>query len=163
MPESLQLVLMQVEHQPSVVELIGRAMDDQEAAWAKQTFDFHFSCQQQDIDSKRRFYIAIRSENIAGIVGLHEYRWGPPQNIWLSWFAVEPNLQGQGIGKWLLRQIEQNARELGYTKMFIETYEHPTFARALKFYQAQDYVQQGEIQAYLPDNSAMLVYSKSLT
>ena len=149
-----------------VLALIGRAMNPEESEYAKHTFDFHFSCQSAKsdvpIDSKRAFYLARHEATIKGVIGLHHYRWGPLDNVWLSWFAVEPELQGQGIGQWMMAKIEQLSRHKGYKKLFIETYRHDIFSRAIEFYQKQGFLQVGQIGDYLIDGSDMLVFAKSL-
>ena len=164
-PAQWRLTSLQRSDRDAVVSLIAAAMDEDEARWAAQTLDFHFHCTEQGIDSMRRMYAArgAERETLLGIVGLHQYRWGPEQNVWLSWFAVHPNQQGQGIGKWMLASTQTQARELGYRKMFIETYRHPLFERALEFYRRQGYREAGQVQGYLADGSAMLILSKILS
>lgn len=158
----LEITEMQSADQREVVNLISAAMNDKEGRWAKQTFDFHFNCQQQGTDSTRSFYVALTDDTIVGIVGLHQYRWGPEENVWLSWFAVKPDYQGRGVGKWLLGEIRQAARQKGYRKIFIETYLNDTFQRAIDFYQRQGFHQVGSIERFLPDNSNMLVFMQEL-
>lgn len=158
----LHLEPIQADEQDSVVALIAAAMNADEARWANQTLSFYFECQAAGIDAYRRIYIVRKEADLLGVVGLHEYRWGPPENVWLSWFAVHPRHQGQGLGRGLLQTIEVRARELGYRKMFIETYEHADFARAIGFYRHLGFTDAGQIGGYLPDNSAMLVLSKLL-
>lgn len=153
---------MQASHQSEVEVLIAEAMNDDEGRWAKQTFDFHFTCVEKGIDSSRQFYIALLDSIIIGIVGLHQYRWGPEENVWLSWFAVRPDYQGQGMGKWLMTKIQKTARDQGYRKMFIETYQEATFHRAIEFYHHQGFQQVGSIEQFLPDKSDMLVFSRNI-
>ncbi|HKZ17682.1 MAG TPA: GNAT family N-acetyltransferase, partial [Geobacteraceae bacterium] len=94
--------------------------------------------------------------------GLHHYEWGPDENVWLGWFAVSPKLQGQGIGALLMRETEQAAKTLGYRKLFIETYDSPTFSRAMRFYAKAGFRKAGTIENYLPDGSPMVVFLKEL-
>jgi len=144
------------------VELIRLAMNEDEAVWARKTMDYHFECQRHGVDSHRECFAFRDGRRMIGLVGLHHYAWGPEQHVWLSWFAVHPRYQGQGIGKLLLREIEDLARAVGYRKMLIETYSQPTFERARGFYETQGYVELGQIANYLPDGSAMVVYGKQL-
>lgn len=157
-----ELSVMLKTDQTEVVQLISAAMNPDEAKWARQTFDFHFSCQNLGTDSTRQFYVAKLEKVVIGVVGLHQYRWGPDENVWLSWFAVSPDYQGQGIGKWLLSEVTQLARNKGYRKMFIETYQNQTFQRAIEFYQNQGFRQVGSISRFLPDESDMLVFMLSI-
>jgi len=137
-------------------------MNENEGRWVRQTFDFHFDCLEKGIDSSRQFYIALLDSTIVGIIGLHHSRWGPDENVWLSWFAVRPDYQGQGIGKWLMTNIQKTALDQGYRKLFVETYREATFHRAIGFYQQQGFQQVGSIAQFLPDGSDMLVFARNL-
>lgn len=144
------------------VNLIELAMNKDESKWAQNTFDFCFQCEKANIDSAREYYTAWLASELCGLVGLHHYRWGPDLNVWLSWFAVAPACQGQGIGRQLLQYIENVARESGYQQLLIETYSNHEFARARNFYMKCGYLQSGEIQQYIDDETSMLVYHKKL-
>ena len=158
-----QYIKMESHHQPQVEDLITAAMNKDEGRWAKQTFDFHFACVAQGIDSSREFNVALLNGEVIGIVGLHHYRWGPEQNIWLSWFAVRPDQQRKGVGQWLFTEMCKQARKKGYEKVFIETYQHATFDRAVKFYQQQGFREVGRIARYLADGSDMLVFQLNIS
>jgi len=140
------------------VSLIERAMNAEEARQAEETFRFHFVCQNQGVDDGRRYWVL----NDVGLIGLHRYQWGPSENVWLAWFAVDPDFQGQGLGKALIQMATEEACRLGYRKLFIETYSTPEFARARAFYQAQEFAEMGQVRNYLPDGGDMIVYAKSL-
>lgn len=159
---AFDFVEMLPAHIDDVVSLVGKAMNNDEAQWARQTFEFHFACTGNHIESGRKFYVLHVAEQLTGIVGLHEYRWGPPVNCWLSWFAVHPEQQRKGFGKMLLSRAEQAAVDAGYTRMFIETYAHPDFQKAIAFYQSQGFEHCGEIREYLEDGSRMLILSRRL-
>jgi len=137
-------------------------MNDEEGAQAESTFHFHFNCQAQDIDDGRTYWILENHSTIIGIVGLHHYVWGPEENVWLAWFAVDPNSQGKGLGKYLFDSATALAWEQGYRKLFIETYSSPEFAKARAFYQAQGCTETGRIKAYMPGDDDMVVYSKPI-
>ena len=144
------------------VDLIMHAMNRQEADWAIRAFDFYFSCQKNKIDSAREYYAAWCDEILCGLAGLHHYRWGPPDNVWLSWFAVHPRYQRQGLGSELINYIMDIANRQGYKKMLIETYSSEEFAVARNFYQRHGFEQTGKIERYIDDDIAMLVYSKRI-
>ncbi|MEJ2397083.1 MAG: GNAT family N-acetyltransferase [Gammaproteobacteria bacterium] len=145
-----------------VCELIARAMNEAEADWARRTFEKHFACQTHGLDDGRQYYTCHAKTDVLAICGLHHYAWGPDDNVWLAWFAVDPDYQRQGIGRRLLAMLEQQARARDYRKLFIETYDHPDFARARAFYEACGFERAGEIAEYLHDSESMLVYLKRL-
>jgi len=146
------------------VRLIRRAMDDDEARQARQTFRFHFACRRHGLDDGRAYYVLDADATICGLAGLHHYHWGPPENVWLAWFAVDPARQGRGLGTLLLEAMTHEARRRGYTKFFVETYSTPQFARARAFYRAHGFIQAGRVRSYLAaDAGDMIVFFKILS
>ena len=146
----------------AVVDLIASAMNRDEAAWARQTLAFYFDCLSKHIDPAREYFVMPVKQQLVGIVGLHHYRWGPPQNVWLSWFAVHPDHQGRGYARAMLTAIETHAIARSYRNFFIETYASPEFEKALGFYQHMGFSSVGHINHYLADGSQMLVLCKPL-
>ena len=146
----------------SCTGLISKAMNPDEGQMALNTFLFHFSCKEYNIDDGRTYFVLTKNAHIIGIVGLHHYHWGPPENVWLAWFAVDPDHHGQGIGKYLLNFITNKARTLGYKKFFIETYSGPEFTRARSFYQSQGFIKVGSVQSYLSNGDNMIIFLKNL-
>lgn len=143
-------------------ELIGRAMNPDEARWAATTFQRHFELQLLGITDGRQHFVHFEGEKLAGIVGLHHYEWGPPENVWLGWFAVDPAFQGRGLGSALFQAARQKARLIGYRKLFVETYSSEAFARARAFYIKQGLAESGRVGRYLPDGADMIVFSGDL-
>ena len=146
----------------TVAQLVGCAMNADEGRQARDTFTFHFSCREHGIDDGRAYFVLPAEGVIKGIVGLHCYSWGPPENVWLAWFAVDPGAHGQGLGAQLMQAITHYAIQLGYMKLFIETYSTPEFAKARDFYRAHGFAPAGGIQAYLPNGGDMVVFCKEL-
>lgn len=158
----IQLEPMAPEEGAPVAELVARSMNEIEGRFAKRTIDFHFSCQDQGIDDGRSYFIWKQQGEIRGVTGLQNYIWGPAENVWLTWFAVEPVLQGKGIGTRLLEMTEAAAWEKGYRKFFVETYSGEDFARARKFYTARGFTEYGRVKDYLPNGDSMVVFGKGL-
>ncbi|OHB64602.1 MAG: hypothetical protein A2Y77_02830 [Planctomycetes bacterium RBG_13_62_9] len=142
--------------------LVGRAMNADEGRWAARTMQFHFGCRRQGLDDGRMYYVWKQGGEIVGLVGLHHAIWGPERNVWLAWFAVDPACQGRGLGRRLMAVIEDLAGERGFHKLLVETYEHPDFARARRFYESHGFREAGRIGDYLHDGSAMIVYAKRI-
>jgi len=82
--------------------------------------------------------------------------------VWLSFFAVHPDYQRKGLGKHALLFVENEARKLGYKWMYIETYQQPTFEKALQFYDKAGYIEVGGIADYLEDDSDAIFLRKKL-
>ena len=144
------------------VALIARTMNPAESQWARRTMAYHFKCANNGIDDGRTYFVWRSANTISGLVGLHHYVWGPEQNVWLSWFAIDSTIQRQGHGSALLKAIESIALEQGYRKFLVETYTHVDFASARHFYASQGFSKLGYISNYLDDGSDMIVYGKEL-
>lgn len=145
-----------------VVQLISEAMNEDEARWASTTIKRHFELRNLGVDDGRKYIIFEIDGSIVGISGLHHYEWGPPENVWLGWFALDPKIHGLGYGSEMMNSTEDFARQFGYRKLFIETYQSDTFQRAIKFYEKNGFIVVGSIREYLPDDSRMLVFLKRL-
>ena len=146
----------------AAVSLVSRAMNADEGRWARRTMEFHFGCRNHALDDGRSYFVWRRDGRIVGLVGLHHTIWGPEQNVWLAWFAVDPDCQGQGLGRRLLREIERLGVGTGFRKLLVETYAHRDFDKARQFYEKNGFKPSGRIEDYLPDGSAMIVYAKRM-
>jgi len=156
------LILMDESDVQEATDLVLRAMNAEEGRWAARTMQFHFDCRRHEIDDGRTYYVCRQNSAIHGLVGLHHVLWGPEENVWLAWFAVEPACQGQGLGRKLLAAIEKVAVGKGFRKLLVETYEHVDFAKARRFYENNGFHEAGRIAGYLSDGSAMIVYAKAI-
>lgn len=142
--------------------LISRAMNADEGRWAARTMAFHYGCRRHGLDDGRTYYVWKQDGAVTGLVGLHHVVWGPEENVWLAWFAVDPDRQGRGLGRTLLAAVEKIAIERGYRKLLVETYEQDDFDTARRFYESNGFRKTGRIADYLGDGSAMVVYAKAL-
>jgi len=147
----------------AAADLIARAMNADEGAYAEKTFREYFASRANAIDDGRELFVLADGDKIIGITGLHHYVWGPPTNVWLSWFAVEPDVHGRGLGTRLMAATLELARERGFTQLFIETYSSPTFEKARAFYAARGFEQVGGIRGYMPDGSEMVVFRRAVS
>jgi GNAT superfamily N-acetyltransferase len=156
----VNLVPMKREDIPGAVDLIRIAMNEDEADWADVTMHHHFGCVENSLDDGRHYFVWKNGSKVHGIVGLHQYNWGPTENIWLGWFALDPDLHGKGLGSELFDRALSRAKEMRFRKLFIETYASQTFEKARRFYEKKGFEQIGKIENYLPDGEAMIVYLK---
>ncbi len=159
---SIDLSAMEAQDIDVAASLVGQAMNADEGRWAARTMRFHFDCVSHGLDDGRAYYVWRPEGSINGLVGLHHFVWGPEDNVWLAWFAVTPAYQGQGVGRKLLDAIERAAADQGFRQLLVETYEHPDFDKARRFYERNDFRRTGQIANYLPDGSPMIVYAKRL-
>lgn len=145
-----------------VVSLVCRAMNPDEGGYAAQTLHLHFASRKSGVDDGRLLYVLGKGPTVAGIVGLRGNAWGPPENAWLSWFALDPSLQGQGLGAAMLEAVTRKARQRHFMKLYVETYSTPEFARARALYRARGFRQVGRIQSVMPGGGNVVVFYKPL-
>jgi GNAT superfamily N-acetyltransferase len=160
--QNAKLTELRPEMIDQAAALVGEAMNPNEGAWARVTIGRHFEMRAKGLEDGRCYFALLLEGVTAGISGLHHYEWGPDENVWLGWFAVSPQLQGRGFGVRLMAETEWAARALGYRKLFIETYDTPTFSRAIRFYRKAGFRKAGVIENYLTDGSPMVVFLKEL-
>jgi GNAT superfamily N-acetyltransferase len=146
-----------------VAEIISLSMNKNEGKWAKATMEKHFDLKNSGLDDGRVYFAGLFHNKIIGIVGLHHYEWGPPQNVWLGWFAIHPDKQRQGLGSKLLSAAEEQALALGYSRLLVETYTSREFTSARSFYTKSGYIPAGIISDYIENGVDMIVYSKFLS
>ena len=96
-------------------------------------------------------YVAVEGGRIVGTAtfGLAEEMADPPEYArpgmaCFQQFAVEPALQGTGLGSRLLRLAEERARELGATEIALDTAEGAT--HLVRYYEARGYALAGHVQ-----------------
>jgi ribosomal protein S18 acetylase RimI-like enzyme len=160
---AIHLQPMEEKDVEEATRLISRALNQAEGEWAAQTFRFHFDCRRHNLPDGRDYLVWKPDGTLRGLTGLHHDLWGPAENVWLAWFAVDPEFQRQGIGGRMLRIVEERATDKGYRKLLVETYRHAEFDPALAFYRARGFQEIGSISNYLPDGSDMVVFGKVLS
>jgi len=160
--ENVTLDRMAKQEVEEAASFISHTMNPDEGGFALRTMRFHFQCRQQALDDGRDYYAWHANGKIAGLVGLHHYVWGPDENVWLGWFALDRAYRRNGIGRRLISEISAIALEKGYSKLYVETYSSATFADARAFYEATGFSETGRIANYMPDGAAMVVYSKPI-
>lgn len=78
-------------------------------------------------------WVAETEEGIAGCCGLYPTPNLPQGCVELVKFYLASSARGKGIGKALMQQCLQSARELGYTQIYIESL--PQFSTAVGMYE----------------------------
>jgi ribosomal protein S18 acetylase RimI-like enzyme len=78
-----------------------------------------------------RLYLAFEDERVAGCAGLRKLEEGVCE---LKRLYVPPRYRGQGIGRQLTLQAMNDAQEIGYVRMRLDTL--PTMGRAQELYRA---------------------------
>lgn len=92
--------------------------------------------------------------------------WGPTPctvGTWdLYWMAVDPSLQGSGVGTALIREMEHRLAGLARV-IVVETAGRPDYAGTRAFYEARGYRAVATIPDFYAPGDDQVVYLKHLT
>jgi GNAT superfamily N-acetyltransferase len=125
----------------------------------------------QNTDASNAPGFAVDDGRAVGTIMFQEPSWGSapasgprwfqrPDVSNFSMFAVEPTLQGQGVGVLLLAHVEARARELGVAELALSTAEPDT--KLVAFYRNRGF-REVERFDWGVTNYTSLIMSKSLT
>jgi ribosomal protein S18 acetylase RimI-like enzyme len=81
---------------------------------------------------------------------------------YLYWIAVDRTRQAKGIGRDLLRFVEDDARRRGARILFLETSSLPHYDLTRRFYDKNGYEVTGVLRDYYADGDDMVVFRKRL-
>jgi len=83
-----------------------------------------------------KYWVAINEAGeIVGTTGLYSVKKDIHEAIWLSWFCVNPNCRGQGIGKQLIEFSIDMARSYGKKYLRLYTSDDPNEVEAQFLYE----------------------------
>ncbi|WP_297900433.1 helix-turn-helix domain-containing GNAT family N-acetyltransferase [uncultured Parabacteroides sp.] len=135
------IIIRSIEEEDNIpIARILRASVEEHGAPKIGTFydDPHTDMMFQTFDIKNAEYWVVEcSGEILGGGGFYPTKGLPKGYAELSKFHFRPELRGKGIGKRLLRLIEQRAIKAGYTHMYIVSYHQ--FGNAVAMYEKYGY------------------------
>ena len=152
---------MRPADKPAVMDLI-RATDmfmPQEIDVAEELIDVFFDKPDQ------KDYDVVVVEEPEGVVAGY-MTWGPtPMAVGaydLYWMAVSPKAQGRGLGKRLVRWLEETVKSLGGRLIIIETAGQPKYHPTRGFYLGLGYKEVARIPDYYKPGDDRIVYTKAV-
>ena len=152
---------MRPADKPAVMDLI-RATDmfmPQEIDVAEELIDVFFDKPDQ------KDYDVVVVEEPEGVVAGY-MTWGPtPMAVGaydLYWMAVSPKAQGRGLGKRLVRWLEETVKSLGGRLLIIETAGQPKYHPTRGFYLGLGYKEVARIPDYYKPGDDRIVYTKAV-
>lgn len=80
----------------------------------------------------------------------------------LYWIAVDPARQGEGLGKVLLRFVENEVRRQRGRMLLIETSSKASYAPTIRFYEKSGYVEISRIKDFYRIEDDKVVFCKRL-
>lgn len=85
------------------------------------------------------------------------------QRSWdLYWIAVQPEAQGRGLGREVLRETERRIAQAGGGLVWVETGGKDLYAATRAFYERCEYTKQAELRDFYSPGDAKVVYGKEL-
>lgn len=78
----------------------------------------------------------------------------------IYWIAVSPNLQGRGLGKIILTEMERLINESGGNRVYVETSTQPRYASTRVFYERCGYHCEVILDDFYAPGDGKAVYSK---
>ncbi|MEW5877487.1 MAG: GNAT family N-acetyltransferase [Acidobacteriota bacterium] len=116
----------------------------------------------QGPESHYRFLVAEEAGQVLGYAC-----WGPIPGTRFSadlyWIAVNPNAQGQGVGRALLAATEAWMAEQGRFRVYVETSTRPQYAPTRAFYLACGYQLAAELPDFYAPGDGKAIFLKLLT
>ncbi|MCS7230013.1 MAG: GNAT family N-acetyltransferase [Candidatus Kryptonium sp.] len=76
------------------------------------------------------------------------------------WIAVDPALQGNGIGKSLMKFVEQKIREMGGNLILVETSSQEKYLKTRLFYKACGYDEIARIKDFYKKGDDLIIFAK---
>lgn len=80
----------------------------------------------------------------------------------LYWMAIDPPRQGQGLGRALIRFVEEEVRRRGGALLILETSSLETYCRTVRIYELSGYKLTARIPNFYRPGDDKLIYIKTL-
>jgi len=80
----------------------------------------------------------------------------------LYWIAVDPAVQGKGLGRTLLAEVETRVRSAGGTRIFVETSLRSQYETTRTFYEKNGYRLESILEDFYAPGDGKATYSKRL-
>ncbi|MBN1503203.1 GNAT family N-acetyltransferase [Candidatus Woesearchaeota archaeon] len=142
-----------------VKRLIDEVFNRHDKTNAKDDIRFHFKCQEFRISNGDLYWLAEINDRIVGITGLTQTTKGV---FWLAWLGVKKRMQGQGIGKQLLKYAIREAKKRNAKKFCIRCGSLPMFSKANSLYKKCGFEEQFRIRDYWARGDDLIVVSQAI-
>jgi ribosomal protein S18 acetylase RimI-like enzyme len=150
---------MKKSDKPRVMDLLVRTgkFTPEEMAVAEEQIDIFFDLPRQK--DYNELVIEGSGGEVAGWMS-----WGPTPmtqgTFDLYWIAVAPEAQGAGLGKTLVRWLEDHVRRERGRLILVETSSQPSYEPTRRFYLEQEYREAARIGDYYRPGDDRIIYAK---
>ncbi len=151
--------LMKKSDKSAVLDILRRTemFTAAEIAVAEEQIDIAFD--QPDQKDYNELVVEDAAGHVAGWMS-----WGPSPmtegTYDLYWIAVDPAAQGQGLGKTLVRWLEDHVRREKGRLILIETASQADYEPTRQFYLKQGYGEAARIRDYYKPGDDRIIYAK---
>ena len=151
--------LMKKSDKAAVMDILRRSgmFTPEEIAVAEEQIDIAFD--QPEQKDYNEMVIEDAQGRTAGWLS-----WGPAPmtegTYDLYWIAVDPDKQGQGLGKELVRWLEDHVRDARGRLILIETASQANYEATRQFYLKQNYQEAARIADYYKPGDDRIIYAK---
>lgn len=80
----------------------------------------------------------------------------------LYWIAVQPYLQGKGIGRALLQAAERAMKETGAGRIYVDTSSRPQYESTRRFYESCGYREEAVLEDFYAPGDGKIIFKKDL-
>jgi ribosomal protein S18 acetylase RimI-like enzyme len=107
------------------------------------------------------FVIATERDRFAGYSCFGRIP-GTESSFDLYWIAVDPELQGRGLGRLLLARSELRVREAGGRRLYVDTAGRAQYEPTRRFYAAAGYAVEATLADFYAPGDAKVIFAKRL-
>lgn len=149
---------------PAVVNII-RTHEEFDGMCAEKYYTEYFADPIRLKKHNEKNFVAIDEETgaVIGMCGFAPDHYDTPEILWLTWFYLDGNFRGKGIGGELLHQTLSVIRDLGTKKVFLDTSNHRLYARAIQVYKKYGFKTEGDLVDYYGKGENMVIMGLDLT
>lgn len=116
-----------------------------------------------DLETRRdKVFVATLGGKIVGVIGLFRDFYESDRSYWMGWFCVHKDYRRKGVGKMLLRRIENELRKKAVKKLFVNTGSAETYTDAMNFYFSNGFRLEGILRDYYSEGEDQIILSKDL-
>jgi len=114
-------------------------------------------------EQKREHYIvALLGEKVVGMTGFKPDAWGAADIAWLVWLYVHPDYKRQGIASQLFHAAQDQLREQGVRKAYLDVGNADRQPDAIAFHERDGFVLEGALKDYWAPGEDFLIFGKNL-